>query len=70
VSRRATKPIDLGGKLQGAITETSLVSLVSSMPHLKDVMESKSPYEKQMCDELVKTAAVLKQVTAFKGRYH
>ena len=67
IARREVTTVALGGSVQGALDEFSMVSLLGQ---LESVKQPVTPYEKQLASELIKTAAVLQQVVMPKsGRY-
>ena len=69
VGRRGMRAQTLPGSLYLATSEVSLVSMLTNLEHFQALRDPESSVEKQLARRLIKTAAVLNQVTASRGRY-
>ncbi len=69
VGRRGFKSHEIGTGLTATISDFSIVSLMSSAAHLNSLVHPAAPVERRISKKLLKTAAVIQQVTRSRGAY-
>ncbi len=69
VGRRLVKTHEIEGGTHVAICDFSIVSLMSTADHMRALRQPSNSLERKLAERLVKTAAVLHQVTAGRGAY-
>ena len=69
LGRRELRTYPLSGGCALTICDFSIISLLASKHHLKDLSRSESTELRRIFGRLVKTAAAVEQLTTVKGRY-